>query len=188
MTQPGLSMAFAAALIFGGAAAQADVQKFLNPCGGQRLCASYQLVLTPPDGWVIDKQATSKNKVQMLVPKGKNFATADALIYVQVFYHPDKQQSLADFARVSNERWLAADSKARISELSAVERANGKPPFLRFAYENPSKKEQAYEIGAFGIDSDQDSNEFVLDVVMTGRAKAALDRADNDYVAFLKAH
>ena len=113
MTQPGLSMAFAAALVFSGAAAQADVQKFLNPCGGQRLCASYQLVLTPPDGWVIDKQATSKNKVQMLVPKGKNFATADALIYVQVFYHPDKQQSLADFARVSNERWLAADSKAR---------------------------------------------------------------------------
>lgn len=180
--------AFALALIFGGVSARAEVQKFLNPCGGQQLCASYQLVLTPPDGWVIDKAASSANKVQIIVPKGKNFGNAEALIYLQVFYHKDKQQSLADFARVSNERWLAAVGNARISELPAVERANGKPAFLRFAYQNPSKTQQTYEIGSFGLDSDKDGNEFVLDVVMTGGAKKALDRADKDYVAFLKAH
>ena len=49
-------------------------------------------------------------------------------------------------------------------------------------------KQQAYEVGAFGIDNDNDGNEFVLDVVMSGRAKKDLDRADNDYVSFLKAH
>jgi len=122
------------------------------------------------------------------VPKGTDFGTAPALIYVQVFYHADKQQKLADFARVSNERWLAAVGNARISELPAVERANGKPGFLRFGYANPSKSQQAYEVGSFGIDSDKDGNEFVLDVVMTGGAKAALDSVDKDYVAFLKAH
>lgn len=182
-----LQMAFAAVLIFGSGFARADVQKFMNDCGG-KLCAYYQLVLTPPDGWVIDQKATSEKKVQIIVPKGTDFGTAPALIYVQVFYHAGKQQTLADFARVSNERWQAAAGDARISALAPVERANGKPPFLRFVYVNPSKAQQAYEVGSFGVDADKDGNEFVLDVVLTGGGKAALDRVDKDYVAFLKAH
>ena len=48
-----------------------------------------------------------------------------------------------------------------------VERGNGKAGFLRFAFENPRRAQQAYELGAFGIDNDTDGNEFVLDVVMT---------------------
>jgi hypothetical protein len=43
-------------------------------------------------------------------------------------------------------------------------------------------------MGAFGLDSDKDGNEFVLDVVMTGNSKKTLDRAEKDYVAFLKAN
>ncbi len=163
------------------------MQKFAIPCNGQ-ICPFFQLVLTPPDGWVFDKEATAQNKVQMIVPKGKDFATAPALIYVQVFYHRDKQQSLEDFAKVSNERWLASVIGARITPLPPIERANGKPGFLRFAFENQNNKQQAYEVGAFGFDNDHDGNEFVLDVVMTGRAKKDLDRADKDYAAFLKAH
>ena len=179
--------ALAAALIV-STAARAEVQKFLNPCGGQKLCASYTLVLMPPDGWVVDAKATAENKVQIMVPKGQSFATAEPLIYVQVFYHADKQQPLADFARASNARWLAANPKAKITELPAVERANGKPAFIRFAFDNPGKAQQAYEVGAFGIDSDKDGNDFVLDIVMSGDSKAALDRADAAYTAFLKAH
>jgi hypothetical protein len=170
------------------ATARAEVQKFLNPCAGQKLCASYALVLTPPDGWVVDAKATAENKVQIIVPKGQSFATAEPLIYVQVFYQPDKQQTLADFARLSNARWLAANPTAKISELPAIERLNGKPAFLRFAFENPRKAQQAYEVGALGMDSDKDGNDFVLEVVMTGNSKAALDRADPAYTAFLKAH
>ncbi len=182
-----LAAALAGVLTIGAAGARAEVQKFLNYCNGQ-LCPYFQLVLTPPDGWVIDKEATARNKIQMIVPKGKDFGTAPALIYVQVFFHRDKQQPLEDFAKVSNERWLASVSGAKITPLPPVERANGKPGFLRFAFENPNNKHQAYEVGAFGIDNDNDGNEFVLDVVMTGRAKQDLDRADTDYVAFLKAH
>ena len=69
-----------------------------------------------------------------------------------------------------------------------VERGNGKAGFLRFAFENPRRAQQAYELGAFGIDNDADGNEFVLDVVMSGAAKAALEAAEKDYIAFLKAH
>lgn len=148
----------------------------MTPCNGQ-LCPYFQIVLTPPDGWVLDKQASAQNKIQMIVPKGKDFATAPALIYVQVFLHRDKQQPLEDFARVSNERWLASVKNAKITPLTAVERASGKPGFLRFAFENPANPQQAYEVGAFGIDSDNDGNEFVLDVVLTGRARKDLDRA-----------
>ena len=38
------------------------------------------------------------------------------------------------------------------------------------------------------MDSDKYGNDFVLDIVMTGNSKAALDRADAAYPAFLKAH
>ncbi len=170
------------------APASAEVQKLLHPCGGLQLCASYQLVLTPPDGWVIDEKASSETKVQIMVPKGQSFAAAEPLIYVQVFYHPDKQQTLADFARASNARWLAANPKSKITEMPVVERTNGKPAFLRFTMENPGKMQQAYEIGALGPDSDKDGNEFVLDIVMSGSSKQALDRADATYLAFLKAN
>ena len=121
MTQLKISPLLTAALIMCATSARAEVQKFLNPCSGQKLCASYTLVLTPPDGWVVDDKATNENKVQIMVPKGQSFAGADPLIYVQVFYQPDKQQALADFARLSNARWLAANPRAKVTELPAVE-------------------------------------------------------------------
>ncbi len=70
-------IALLAALFLDAAPARAEVQKFLNPCAGQKLCASYALVLTPPDGWVLDAKASAENKVQILVPKGQSFASAE---------------------------------------------------------------------------------------------------------------
>jgi hypothetical protein len=185
-----------AASVTGGVGAHAEVKKFAYLCGSQQgtpqgtpqICAYYRIVLTPPDGWIVEETASKQSKLQMLVPKGKNFATAPALIYVQVFYHHDKQQSLDDFAKVNNERWLANLPNAKITPLPAVQRTNGKAGFLRFAFENPGHTQQACELGAFGIDTDTDGNEFVLDVVMTGSNKAAPKAAEKDYIAFLKAH
>jgi len=45
-----------------------------------------------------------------------------------------------------------------------------------------------YQIALTPPDNDIDGNEFVLDVVMTGATKAALEAAEKDYIAFLKAH
>jgi len=182
-----IATVFACTLLFSAGPARSEVQKFIIKCG-DKLCPHYQIALTPPRGWALDARATWHNKIQMIVPQGTTFNTAPALIYVQVFLHRNKNQSPADFARISNERWRAHVKDAKISPLPTVKRANGKPGFLRFAFENPGEKEQSYEFGAFGIDSDKDGNEFVLDVVMTGADKAALERAEKDYVAFLKAH
>src|SRR5262249_62283990 len=143
------------ALIFCAASTHGEVLKSLNSCG-QQLCASYQLALTPPEGWVVDAKASSENKVQIMVPKGQSFATAEPLIYVQVFYHADKQQTLADIARARNARWLAANARATISDLPPVHRANSNPPLLRLSFLNPRKTHQAQEIGAVCTDSDQD--------------------------------
>ena len=73
-----------AALIVCSAAARAEVQKFLHPCGGLQLCASYQMVLTPPEGWAVDGKASNENKIQIMVPNGQSFASAEPLIYAQV--------------------------------------------------------------------------------------------------------
>jgi hypothetical protein len=60
----------------------------------------------------------------------------------------DARLSLGARGRVphaqANTRWIAANPTAKISELPTVERANGKPAFLRFAFENPRKAQQAY--------------------------------------------
>ena len=88
MTQLKISPLLTAALIMCATSARAEVQKFLNPCSGQKLCASYTLVLTPPDGWVVDDKATNENKVQILVPKGQSFASAEPLIYCRCFISP----------------------------------------------------------------------------------------------------
>jgi hypothetical protein len=182
-----IAILLAAGFIAAAGSAQAEVQKLMNMCDG-KLCPSYQFVLTPPAGWAIDKAASAKNRVQIMTPEGKNFNSAPALIYVQVFLRSDKQQSLANFANVSNERWKAHLTESKVSELPMTERANGKAGYLRFAFENPSKAQQGYELGAFGFDTDKDGNEYVLDVVMTGTSKAALDQAEKVYSAFLKAN
>jgi hypothetical protein len=66
-------------------AARAEVLKFMDQCATQQqLSPGYQLVLTAPDGWVLDQEATTKNKVQIMVPKGTTFATAEPLIYVHI--------------------------------------------------------------------------------------------------------
>jgi hypothetical protein len=139
-----------AALMFCSAPARAEVQKFLNPCG-QQLCASYQLVLTPPDGWAINKQASRQNKIQVMVPNGMSFATAEPLIYVEVFYHRDEQQTLAEFARVSNARWVAANTKAKISELpsnaaTASRRSFASPSIIRTRRSRPMRSARSASI------------------------------------------
>jgi len=174
------------AICFGGA--HAEVQKTLYMCGTNKLCPFMKLIFTPPDGWVIDEKATNSKKMQIMVPKGTNFSNAQPLIYIEVSWHKDKQEPLAEFVRVSNEHWQTSSRDTKISERPAVECTNGKPAFLSFFYENPSNSQQAYEVVSFGLDSDNDNNEFVVTVGMTANSKKAIERADKDYVAFLAAH
>jgi hypothetical protein len=144
-------------------------------------------VLTPPDGWFIDGAAGKQNRIQMLLPKGKNFGNAEALIYVRVSTL-DKGRPLAEFIKVSQERWRKSVPDAKISKIANVERKNGRAPFELYYYENPSQKQQAHEFAAFGVDSDNEGNDFVLQVVMTGRSKKEIDKADGSYRTLLRSH
>lgn len=187
-----LLMAAVLAAVASSAPARAEVRKFVTICGrneqGVRLCPSFALMLTPPEGWVEDAAASKQNGVQMLVPRGQTFGSAETAIYVKVSYRTDKNQPLSDFVRTSQERWRKAVPDTTIAALPEQLRDNGKPAFLLFRYENPSRPQQAHEIVAFGLDADKDGNEYVLMIVATTGAKKFLERADGPYKAFLRAH
>lgn len=110
--------------------------------GVQQICAFYQIALTPLDGRMLEETANKQNEKQMLVPKGKNFASAPALIYVQVFYRHDRQQTLD--AKNSNERWLshvpnARSRRCRWSSAATARRAScALPSKIRAAPSRPT--------------------------------------------------
>jgi hypothetical protein len=176
----------AAALASLCTAAQAEVKKFMNISGGQ-LTPFYELVATPPDGWIMEKEASKQNGVQMLVPKGKTFGNAEALIYVKVS-HKQQDLELPQFIANSQERWRKSVPTTRITKLPEVARANGRAAFLPYQYENPGHPQQAFEYVAFGEDGDKDGNTFTLMVVITGRDRKQIEKAATSYNAFLRAH
>ena len=174
-------------LLLASTSPRAEVLKLVRMCSGQQLCPYYELVLKPPEKWFMDKEASKQNGVQMMLPQGKNFGNADAVMYVKVSLR-EKGQDLADFIRVSQERWKQAVSDAKISKIADVERANGMPAFISYRYENPSRPQQRFEAVSFAHDKDKDGNEFVLMVALTGMQKKAIDQAMTPYNAFLKTH
>jgi hypothetical protein len=176
----------AAAMVALCTGAQAEVKKFMNIGAGQ-LTPFYELVATPPDGWVLEKEASKQNGMQMLVPKGKTFGNAGALIYVKVS-HKQKDLELPQFIANSQDRWRKSVPDSKITKLPEVARSNGRAAFQPFQYENPSRSQQAFEYVAFGEDGDKDGNTFTLMVVITGRDRKAIEKAATSYSAFLRAH
>lgn len=170
-----------------GAAAHAEVKKYMNITDGKML-PFFRLVTTPPKGWIVEEQASKKNGVEMFVPRGKNFGTADAVIYVMVDYKPKDSGDLSQYISDSHESWRKSVPDTKITEMPAVERANGKPAFRPYQYENPSRPQQAFEYVAFGEDGDKDGNTFNLKVVITGRDRKAIETASASYLSFLAAH
>src|ERR1700754_862680 len=75
--------------------ASAEIQKFMRPCD-KKMCAYFRAPIAVPDGWVEDKVASRELDAQMLLPKGKDFDSAQAKIYVAVRFNP-KKQALSDF-------------------------------------------------------------------------------------------
>jgi hypothetical protein len=178
---------FGVVLTLTTANAHAEVRNFMELCPGQRLCPYHQIVLMPPQDWIEDKQATKENRVQVMVPRGRNFANADALMYVKVSVKQN-DQSLSDFINVSQSRWRQSVPDTKIAAIGDVERANKQPPYKAFRYENPSRPQQRFEAVSFGEDKDKDGNVYYVMVALTGRDKAEIDRAMAPYQAFLRGH
>jgi hypothetical protein len=175
-----------AALIALGVSAQADVKKFMKICDG-KICPFFELVATPPDGWILEKEATKQNNAQMFAPKGKTFRDAEALIYVKVSVRQN-EQPLDDFVKVSQDRWRQSKPDTKITKMPEVARANGKGAFQPYQYENPSTRGQPFEYVAFGEDDDSDGNKFFIMVAITGGDRKAIEKAGAPYRAFLGAH
>lgn len=167
--------------------AQGEVLKFLRMCPEQKLCPYYELVLEPPKDWIEDKEASKQNGVQMMVPRGRNFGNAPALMYVKISSRPDNQ-SVEDFVRVSQERWRRSVRDTKIEKIADVERTSGQPAFVSYRYENPSQPQQRFEAVSFALDKDKDGNTFFVMVALTGKDKKAIDQAMGAYNEFLKAH
>jgi hypothetical protein len=184
--RPAIALALIAPLVT-QAPATAEVKKFVEPCPGQRLCAYYRLVATPPSNWVEEPEASKEYRMQMLVPRGSTFGSADALIYVKVSLK-QKDQDLAAFIAMSQGRWKEAVRDATITRIEDVPRSNGMPSFVSYRYENPSRPQQRFEAVSFAHDKDTDGNTFVLMVALTGMKKETIDRAMDAYREFLRAH
>ena len=182
-----MAFGLAFACMLSAAPAHAEVLKFLRMCPGQKLCPFYELVLKPPRDWIEDKEASKQNGVQIMLPRGRTFGNAPALMYVKISSRQD-DQSVEDFVRVSQERWRKSAADTKIERIADVARTNGRPAFLSYRYENPSMPQQRFEAVSFGLDKDKDGNDFFVMVTITGKDKKAIDRAMIPYNAFLKAH
>lgn len=181
-------LAFGIALIVTLSAtdAHAEIRKLML-IGDGKLTPAFELILAPPQGWQEEKEASKQNGVQMMVPRGRDFRSAPALMYVKVSSRPNSQ-SVEDFVRVSRERWRQSVLDTKIEKIANVERANGQPAFVSYRYENPSRPQQRFEAVSFALDKDKDGNTFFVMVALTGRDKKAIDQAMAAYNAFLRAH
>jgi hypothetical protein len=178
-----LSLVLLAAL---AAKAEAEVEKFMQIEGNQ-LHPYFRLKFTPPAGWVQDAKATQEYGVPMYIPQGTNFGNAPALMYIKVAYNSDKR-SMEKFIEVAHERWLNSVSDSKIDKLANEKRMNGLADFQIYHFFNPSKPQQAYEMMAYGEDKDKDGNSYFLMISLTAATQKAIDAAEADYRAGLRAH
>jgi len=56
----------------------------------------FRASLAIPKGWQEDQAATKKLNMQVLVPRGKTYDNAEAMIYATVTFNPEKKP-IADF-------------------------------------------------------------------------------------------
>lgn len=176
----------ALALLAAALPARAEVQKFMNSCDG-KLCPFFRASVTPPEGWVEDKEATDYFKAVMFLPKGVAFDKAPAKIYAVARYNP-KKQPVADFLPDSIKDWKSRARDARITRLADMPRADGKPIFILQKFESRRLKEQGYELQAVTSDDDKDGNRFVITITLSADTEKAFKDAEAAYGAVLSAY
>jgi hypothetical protein len=183
-------IAFFAVLLFtslAAAPASAEIEKFMTITNGQ-MRPFYRLKFTPPKGWVQEKDASKKYGLPMYVREGTDFSSSPALMYIMVSYNHQKKETLQQYIDNSNEYWRGKMKDARIEKASAEKRANGQPDFEVYRYVNPSDSNQPYELLAYGEDKDKDGNHFLMKIALSARSEKALNAAEADFRAGLRAH
>lgn len=165
--------------------AQAEIDKFMNACGPNKMCAFFRASVTLPDGWVEDKEATEYFNSQFLLPQGVGFERAQAKIYVVVRYNRAKQP-IADFVPDAVADWRSRAKDAKITRLQDLPRGAGKPAFERRQFEAKSLREQGYELQSVTADGDKDGNAFIVTITLSANSRQALEAAEPAYLAILR--
>jgi hypothetical protein len=169
------------------APAAAEVEKIMQVCDGNKLCAFFRASFVPPDGWIEDKESTRKMGAVIFVPRGQTFHSAGAIIYATARFNRDKKP-ITDFIEQDQARWREKAKDVKITGLPQVARANGNEAFRHFQFEAPSMKSQPFERVATVADSDKDGNAFVVGLVLSAKSEKALSAAEPAYLAMLKAY
>jgi hypothetical protein len=177
--------AILAALLF-SLPASAEVEKFMNISEG-KMQPFFRLKFTPPNDWVQDTAATKKMGMAVYVPKGKDFRYTPIFMYIMVSYFHDKP-TLEKFIENANDYWRGKVKDTKIEQVASEKRANGMSDFQVYHYTNPSVSQQPFEMLAFGEDKDKDGNTFFVKIALAGDTQKALDSAEADYRATLRAH
>ena len=87
------------------------------------------IVLTPRAGW--RKRSQQGKRRAELVPRGKDFHSAPALMYVKVSYRRDKEQTVEQFVDNSQKRWRESVPDTKIEKLADVTPAAPRLIFYR---------------------------------------------------------
>jgi hypothetical protein len=165
--------------------ASAEVKKLMTMCPGQKLCAWFQSTVTPPKGWVEDKDSGEQNHVTILLPDKDDVDFNDPMIYVQTSYEPGTD-TLDAIIAVNQAQWRKQEPKGSITPIGTAPRADGEAPFKLFLYQNPDKPKQAFETIAYGFAIQPNGERYFLTVVDTAANKAAIDKSNDDFLALLK--
>jgi hypothetical protein len=165
--------------------ASAEVKKRMVMCPGQKLCVWFQSSVTPPKGWIEDKDAGERNHVTILLPDKDVVDFTDPMIYVQTSSEPGPA-TLDAIIAVNQAQWRKQEPKGSITPIGTAPRGDGAAPFKLFLYRNPDQPKQAFETIAFGFAIQPNGERYFLTVVDTAADKAAIDRSNDDFLAVLK--
>src|SRR4051812_19016631 len=98
-------MAFATICWSAMFSAQAEVDKFIRACDGQKgMCPEFRPRVNAPAGWAKDEAASRKYGASMFVPSGKRFGNAEAIIYADGRYNRDRTE-LVQWVATSDRDW-----------------------------------------------------------------------------------
>jgi hypothetical protein len=150
--------------------AKAEVDKILHVCDRQeRMCPEFRPRVNAPDGWARDEAASLKYGASMFVPNGKTFGSAEAIIYAEGRYNKNRTE-LVQWVASSDRDWATDSGKhAKITSLPSAS-----PDVIIHRYDNPSLKDQPFEVIAHYVDVDRDGNSYVVRLAVSGKNERAV--------------
>ena len=182
--RPVLLLGLAAALGLLAAPASAEIQKLMQMCPGQKLCPWFKAVVAAPRGWAEDREFGSAHFITALFPDKPKLTPQDPMIYAQVSLHRD-DQTLEENIAQNQGIWRQKEPRVKITPLPDVARGGDRAPFKVFLYENPAHPRQAFELMAFGLETQPDGAHYIITVVDTASNRKAIDTSREAYLAVL---